>query len=173
MPLCPVQFICRIFHQDARVVPPSASPLPRARCLPRLDHRRSVCQHPYSRITHSSSAAGTIIVLLSLANIVTAMAPGLLLPPQDADGGSDGTEDTLFQLFVFVGVMGTGLLFDAGHVLWRRCTRSGCHPAAACRPVLTRAQAPPPMARWRSRCCTALMLMLMLMLTAAKSARHI
>ncbi len=76
-------------------------------------------------------------MILSLTNIVTAMAPSLLPPPQDADGGG-GAEDTLFQVFVFVGVMGAGLMFDAGHLLWRRYRRGG-------RPLLP----PPP----RSHAC--------------------
>ncbi len=66
-------------------------------------------------------------MLLSLANIVAVMAPSLLPPPQDADGGG-GAEDALFPVYVMVGVVGAGLMFHAGHVLWRRHRLGGRPP---------------------------------------------
>ena len=81
-------------------------------------------------------------MLLSVANIVTAMVPRLLQPSDDsAQPDDDGdAEDTLFQVSVFGGVLLSGCLFDAGHTLWSRNRRSG-QPSAnslVCTPLPSR-----------------------------------
>ncbi len=73
----------------------------------------------------ASTTAGAVIVLLSIANIVTAMAPRLLQPRDDSAQPDADEADTLFQASVFGGVLLAGLVFDAGHTLWRRSSSSG------------------------------------------------
>ena len=89
----------------------------------------------------ASITAGAVIVLLSIANIVTAMAPRLLQPRDDSaqpDAAADAA-DTLFQVSVFGGVLLAGLVCDGGYALWRRSRSSG-QPA----PFHSPATPPPP-----------------------------
>jgi hypothetical protein len=75
----------------------------------------------------ASTTAGAVIVLLSIANIVTALNPRLLQPRDDSaqpDADADAA-DTSFQVSVFGGVLLAGLVFDAGHTLWRSSRSSG------------------------------------------------